>query len=95
MRMYEADGGRGIPTISPEKKERISIDDIIGKIKKAASRYPSFKHFVSNIMTRYDSDQDGNLNFQELSAGLDLDKINLSNQEKLALMKHLDVDCDG
>jgi hypothetical protein len=55
MRMYESNGGgRRSPTISPEKKERISIDEIIGKIKKAATKYPSFKHFVSNIMTRYD-----------------------------------------
>ena len=46
-------------------------------------------------MRKYDSDNDGFINFKELSAGLDSDNIKFSHEEKLALMKHLDVDCDG
>ena len=34
MRMYEADGGRRSPTISPEKKERYRVPDL--KNRKAA-----------------------------------------------------------
>ena len=47
------------------------------------------------MMRRYDTDGDGYVNFAELSSGLDHDDVRLTKQEKLALMKHLDVDCDG
>lgn len=46
-------------------------------------------------MRRYDTDGDGYLSFRELSEGLDSDGANLTHEEKLRLMKHLDVDCDG
>ena len=46
-------------------------------------------------MRRYDTDGDGYLNFRELSEGLDADNMGLTQDEKLRLMKHLDVDCDG
>lgn len=75
--------------------ERITVDEIIAKVKKGASKYQSYKHFVSAMMRRYDTDQDGYLNFRELSDGLNYDNIQLSHQEKIELMKHLDVDCDG
>jgi len=67
----------------------------VEKIKKVASKYQSLKHYVSSMMKRYDADGDGCLNFQELSSGFDHDDVRLSKEEKLALMKHLDVDCDG
>jgi Ca2+-binding EF-hand superfamily protein len=47
------------------------------------------------MMRRYDQDGDGYVNFQELSDGFDHDNVRLTKQEKLALMKHLDADCDG
>ena len=47
------------------------------------------------MMRRYDTDNDGNLNFKELSQGLDQDGVSLTHEEKLVLMKHLDADCDG
>ena len=83
-----------MPTIFTSK-ERISIPDIMDKIKQAATSYDSFKHFVNSLFQRYDTDKDGYLNFQELSAGLSNDRIKLTESEKLALMKHLDADCDG
>jgi Ca2+-binding EF-hand superfamily protein len=93
---------RRSPTISPDKVsfrqkelERITVDEIINKVKKGASKYQSFKHFVSAIMRRYDTDGDGYLNFKELSDGFKADGINLTHEEKLSLMKHLDTDCDG
>lgn len=75
--------------------ERITVDEIIVKVKKGAAKYPSYKHFVSSIMRRYDTDNDGMLNFRELSDGLSNDGIYLTHEEKLVLMKHLDEDCDG
>lgn len=93
---------RRSPTISPDKVsfrqkelERITVDEVINKVKKGASKYQSFKHFVSALMRRYDSDGDGYLNFKELSEGLKHDGILLTQEEKLQLMKHLDSDCDG
>ena len=64
-------------------------------MRKATAKYKSVKHYVSAIMRRYDLDNDGYLNFHELSQGLDHDSIKLSHEEKVELMKHLDADCDG
>jgi Ca2+-binding EF-hand superfamily protein len=47
-------------------------------VKKGAFKYQSFKHFVSAIMKRYDTDGDGYLNFKELSDGLKHDGIILT-----------------
>lgn len=89
-------------TIGPDKvsfqqkeRERIAIDDIIAKVKKGASKYQSYKHFVTALMRRYDTDGDGYLNFKEISEGLAYDNIKLTHEEKLAFMKYLDTDCDG
>lgn len=82
-------------SLAQKEKERISVDDIITKIKRSTTKYQSLKHFVSAMMRRYDTDGDGYLNFQELSDGLAHDNIKLTKDECLALMKHLDVDCDG
>ncbi len=99
---YNTTAGRRSPTISPDKVsfkqkelERVTVEEIINKVKKGASKYQSFKHFVSQMMRRYDTDNDGNLNFKELSEGLKSESINLTQEERLTLMKHLDVDCDG
>jgi|Laugresu1bdmlbdd_1035124.scaffolds.fasta_scaffold09562_4 hypothetical protein len=63
-------GGRRSPALSPDKvllsvkeRERISVDELIIKIKKGAQKYQSLKHFVAAMMRRYDADNDGYLNF--------------------------------
>jgi EF-hand domain pair len=78
-----------------KERERISVEDILAKVKRAAAKYNSINAYVSSMMRRYDTDNDGFISFQELSEGLDHDGIKLSREEKLALMKHLDADCDG
>lgn len=50
-------------SLAQKEKERISVDDIISKIKKSTTKYQSLKHFVSAMMRRYDTDGDGYLNF--------------------------------
>lgn len=50
-------------SLAQKEKERISVDDIIAKIKKSTTKYQSLKHFVSAMMRRYDTDGDGYLNF--------------------------------
>lgn len=85
----------GKVSLVQKERERISIYDIVEKIKKVASKYQSLKHYVSSMMRRYDVDGDGFVNFTELSNGLDHDNVRMTKEEKLAFMKHLDVDCDG
>lgn len=85
----------GKVSLLQKERERISIYDVVEKIKRVAAKYQSLKHYVSSMMRRYDTDGDGYVNFQELSDGLDHDNVRISKEEKLALMKHLDVDCDG
>jgi Ca2+-binding EF-hand superfamily protein len=100
---YQASQQRRSPSMSQDMKvsfkqkelERVSVEEIIEKVKKGAQKYPSYKHFVSTMMRRYDTDNDGSLNFKELSQGLEADGIALTHEEKLVLMKHLDEDCDG
>jgi Ca2+-binding EF-hand superfamily protein len=50
-------------SMAQKERERISVDEIITKIKRSTSKYQSIKHFVSAMMRRYDSDGDGYLNF--------------------------------
>ena len=49
----------GKVTLLQKERERISIYDIVEKIKKVASKYQSLKHYVSSMMRRYDTDGDG------------------------------------
>ena len=85
----------GKVSLVQKERERISIYDILDRRKRVAAKYQSLKHDVSSLMGRYDTDGDGYVNFQELSDGLDHDNVRITKEEKLALMKHLDVDCDG
>ncbi len=50
-------------SMAQKERERISVDEIITKIKRSTSKYQSMKHFVSAMMRRYDADGDGYLNF--------------------------------
>lgn len=68
----------GKVSLVQKEKERISVYDIIEKIKKAADKYQSLKHYVSSMMRRYDADGDGFLNFQELSNAFDYDSVRLT-----------------
>jgi Ca2+-binding EF-hand superfamily protein len=90
-------GGKAFSSdkITLASKPSSSVYETVEKIKKAASKYQSLKHFVSAMMRRYDTDGDGSLNFKELFDGLNHDNVKLSKDECLALMKHIDVDCDG
>jgi Ca2+-binding EF-hand superfamily protein len=46
-------------------------------------------------MNKFDSNYDGFISFEELTNGLRSIKINLTSQEKQALMKRLDFNRDG
>jgi Ca2+-binding EF-hand superfamily protein len=73
----------------------VNVKNIIDKIKRNASKYPSLDSFVSALMNRYDSDGDGFINQSELQRGLENDGIKLTKTELLALMNHIDIDRDG
>ena len=48
------------------------------------------KEYVHDLMNKFDSNYDGFISFEELTNGLRSIKINLTSQEKQALMKRLD-----
>jgi Ca2+-binding EF-hand superfamily protein len=53
------------------------------------------KEYVHDLMNKFDSNYDGFISFEELTNGLRSIKINLTSQEKQALMKRLDFNRDG
>jgi Ca2+-binding EF-hand superfamily protein len=53
------------------------------------------KEYVHDLMNKFDSNYDGFISFEELTSGLRSIKINLTSQEKQALMKRLDFNRDG
>jgi Ca2+-binding EF-hand superfamily protein len=50
---------------------------------------------VKNLVSQIDFNKDGSISFEELCESLHILKINLTMQERHALMKKLDVNQDG
>jgi Ca2+-binding EF-hand superfamily protein len=71
------------------------VEHALRKIASGAEEYSSMKEYVRVLMNTFDSNYDGFISFEELVDGLRSFKINLTSQEKQALMKRLDFNRDG
>lgn len=64
-------------------------------IKKGVEKYSSLDDYVNALMVRFDTNNDGLISIEELGVGLKSINVKISEKEKLALMKELDLDRDG
>lgn len=65
------------------------------KIALGASEFANMKEYVKHLMSKFDTDGDGVITFKELCDGMQRMNISLSNKDKQALMKKLDIDKGG
>lgn len=72
-----------------------SIDHVIKSLADGANSFPSMRDYARHLIRQFDRDGDGIITFQELCEGLVKLNFLISNQEKQALMKKLDMDRDG
>ena len=64
-------------------------------IKKGVEKYSSLDDYVNALKVRFDTNNDGLISIEELGVGLKSINVKISEKEKLALMKELDLDRDG
>lgn len=74
---------------------QLSVDQALKKLASGADTFSSMREYVRFLIKQFDSNNDGIINFEELSAGLRSLGINLNQVEAQALMKKLDLNRDG
>jgi len=72
-----------------------SLDAILRKIAAGADDFSGLKEYVRFLIKKFDKNSDGMISIDELANGLEHLDIHVSNQEKAALMRHLDFNNDG
>ena len=55
---------------NPDSFPEASLDRILAKIKKPASKYPSLQAYAIELLKRLDKDGSGSISFEELKNGL-------------------------
>jgi Ca2+-binding EF-hand superfamily protein len=65
------------------------------KLAAQGNSFPTMKDYAKSLIRKFDRDSDGIITFQELCDGLSKMNLNVSMQEKQALMERLDIDRDG
>jgi Ca2+-binding EF-hand superfamily protein len=72
-----------------------AVNSCLSKIASGAENYPSMRHYVKDLVKKFDSNSDGLLTVQELTDGLRKLNIFLSQREKQSLISRLDINRDG
>jgi Ca2+-binding EF-hand superfamily protein len=72
-----------------------SIEHVLRKIASGAEDFSNLKEYVRVLVTRFDKNGDSLISFDELVNGLSHFKVNLTSQERNALMRRLDLNRDG
>ena len=72
-----------------------SIDSLVEKIKKGASKHPSLQAYAIHLMKVLDKNNDGFVDLAEFSCGLQSLNIFLSKHEEHTLLKRFDQNGDG
>ena len=74
---------------------QVSVDQAIKKLASGAETFSNMREYVRFLIKQFDSNNDGIINFEELTTGLRSLGINLNQIEAQALMKKLDLNRDG
>lgn len=80
---------------NPDQFPEAALENIIAKIKKPSSAFPSLQEYVVDLLSKLDKNGDNLISFAEFAYGLKSMNIMLTNQEEAALMKRFDHNNDG
>ena len=72
-----------------------SIEMIVDKIKKGASKYPNMQEYAINLMKVLDKNNDGFVDIDEFSGALKTLNLFLSKHEEHTLLRKFDTNQDG
>ncbi|CAD8082150.1 unnamed protein product [Paramecium primaurelia] len=75
----------------PDVFKEADIKQIIAKLRMFADNYPNFDSFLLDIMKKLDKQLKGQIEFEELAAGLQELGFNLTLQEQYYLMREFDI----
>ena len=90
----EVELNRALSTVG-DKITKQAIDNAMKKIASGSLEYKSMKEYVVILMKRFDGNGDGLITFPELCDGLKKMGMTLTQRERQALMKRLDLNNDG
>ena len=71
---------------------RVNFDALLKRIRQGADKFRSLEDFVRVLFNNIDTNKNTSISFTELYAGLSQLGIQISEREKLELMKKLDKD---
>ncbi len=72
-----------------------SVTTVVKRLLEGSEKFSNLREYARHLIRKFDNNSDGIISFQELCEGLSRMNILISNQEKQALMKKLDIDRDG
>ena len=80
---------------NPDLFPEASIENVLRKIKKGATKYRNLQEYVIELIKYLDKNGDGAISFEEFTIGLKSMNIFVSNHEEHTLMRRFDKNGDN
>jgi len=80
---------------NPDLFPEASIENVLRKIKKGATKYRNLQEYVIELIKYLDKNGDGAITFEEFTIGLKSMNIFVSNHEEHTLMRRFDKNGDN